>query len=91
MKWGYKIILFFTLIAVMAPLLSNDKPILLISNGNLSFPFLNEERIQIGENDFYIMPLIPYRAGASDAAGAGQPARFVPHTGRGRAGVSDLP
>jgi peptide/nickel transport system permease protein len=66
MKWGYKIILFFTLIAVTAPFLSNDKPILLISSGHLSFPFMNEEKIQIGENDFYIMPLIPYRAGASD-------------------------
>lgn len=66
MKWPYKIILFYTFIAITAPLLSNDKPILIISDGHLSFPFLYDEQILIGEGDFYIMPLIPYRAGASD-------------------------
>ena len=66
MKWGFKIILFFALMAILAPVISNDKPLLVISNNQISFPFLTEENKLIGENDFYIMPLVPYRAGASD-------------------------
>jgi len=66
MNWKFKIILFFALMAILAPVISNDKPLLLISNNQISFPFLSEEYKLIGENDFYIMPLVPYRAGASD-------------------------
>jgi peptide/nickel transport system permease protein len=66
MKWRFKIILFFALMAILAPVICNDKPLLVISNNQISFPFLTEEYKLIGENDFYIMPIVPYRAGASD-------------------------
>jgi peptide/nickel transport system permease protein len=66
MKWGYKIILFFMIIAILAPLLSNNRPLVLISKAQITFPVFSEGSYTIGENDFKIMPLIPYRAGVSD-------------------------
>jgi peptide/nickel transport system permease protein len=66
MKWGFKIILFFMIIAILAPLLSNNRPLILISNAQITFPVFNEGSYTIGEKDFKIMPLIPYRAGVSD-------------------------
>ncbi|MFM2156460.1 MAG: hypothetical protein RL516_1209 [Bacteroidota bacterium] len=66
MKWGYKIILFFVIIAILGPLLSNNRPLVLISNAQITFPVFSEGSYTIGENNFKIMPLIPYRAGVSD-------------------------
>jgi peptide/nickel transport system permease protein len=66
MKWGFKIILFFVIVAILAPLLSNNRPIVLISKAQITFPVFSQANYTIGENDFKIMPLIPYRAGVSD-------------------------
>lgn len=66
MKWGYKIILFFVIVAMLAPLISNDRPLVLISNGEINFPFLNHGSYAFGDDDLKVMPLIPYRAGVSD-------------------------
>lgn len=66
MKWGYKIILFFMIIALIAPLISNNRPLVLISKGQITFPVFTDESLSINSEDFYVMPLIPYRAGESD-------------------------
>ena len=66
MKWGFKIILFFVIVAILAPLLSNNRPLVLISKSQITFPVFSERSYIIGESDFKIMPLIPYRAGVSD-------------------------
>jgi len=66
MKWGFKIILFFVIVSILAPLLSNNRPLVLISKAQITFPVFSERSYTIGESDFKIMPLIPYRAGASD-------------------------
>jgi peptide/nickel transport system permease protein len=66
MKWGYKVILFFVIVAMLAPLISNNRPLVIISKGQITFPVFSEGSFTVGEDDFKIMPLIPYRAGVSD-------------------------
>ncbi len=66
MRWGYKVILFFVIVALLAPVISNNRPLLLISKGQITFPVFTNENLSINNDDFYVMPLIPYRAGESD-------------------------
>jgi peptide/nickel transport system permease protein len=66
MKWGYRTILFFVIITLFAPLLSNNRPLVLISKGQILFPVFSDESYQVNDDDFKVMPLIPYRAGVSD-------------------------
>ncbi len=66
MKKGYTIFLVFIIIAVSAPLISNQKPIFLIRDNKISLPFLSCINYEKVSNDFVIMPPIPYSPGVSD-------------------------
>jgi peptide/nickel transport system permease protein len=64
---GISIILVMFLIALMAPLLANNKALIYRHNSDWSLPVFSDDydtinfrTMEKGENDFWIMPLIPY-------------------------------
>ncbi len=53
------------LVALFAPILTNNKALLVIDNG-VQFPFLNQQNNGISEGSFSIYPPIPYSASSID-------------------------
>ncbi|MFN0190325.1 MAG: ABC transporter permease [Bacteroidia bacterium] len=69
--WSVKVIVFYMLISLLAPVLSNDLPLLRIHEGEWSFPFLNEDQQynfrEIATDDvFEIHAPLAYASGKSD-------------------------
>jgi len=66
MKKGYTIFLVFIVIALAAPLISNQNPIILIRDNHISFPFISSINYEKVSSDFVIMPPVPYSPSVSD-------------------------
>ncbi|MBK7965980.1 MAG: ABC transporter permease [Bacteroidetes bacterium] len=69
--WSVKVITFYVLISLFAPLISNDLPLLRIYKGEWTFPFLHPGKAYNFSNDklegaFEINALFRYSSGKSD-------------------------
>jgi peptide/nickel transport system permease protein len=69
--WSVKVIAFYLLISLLAPLISNDLPLLRIKDGEWSFPFLQAQQDYNFSNDkvkgdFELYALFRYSSGKSD-------------------------
>ena len=42
--WSMKVIVFYVLVGLLAPVISNDLPLVRIDQGEWSFPFLNQDQ-----------------------------------------------
>lgn len=69
--WSVKVIFFYALISILAPIISNDLPLLRVYKGDLSFPFLHAGKEYNFSDDkvqgaFEVHALFRYSSGKSD-------------------------
>lgn len=69
--WSVKVIVFYVLVGLLAPVISNDLPLVRIDQGEWSFPFLNQDQeynSSLKKNDagFEIHSPFGYSSGKSD-------------------------
>ncbi len=69
--WSMKVIVFYVLVGLLAPVISNDLPLVRIDQGEWSFPFLNQDQeynSSLKKNDagFEIYAPFGYSSGKSD-------------------------
>lgn len=66
-KWSFKLLVVWIAFAVLAPLLANDKALLLVDENGVHFPFLNNNlTLNSNEIKFQIKAPIPYAPNSID-------------------------
>lgn len=74
--WSFRVVLLYALVALLAPVISNDLPLLRMKDGKLTFPFLSKEQLYNSSGKrvvdaFEIHALFAYGTGKNDALNTG--------------------
>ena len=77
---GFRTLFLFLIIGVLAPIICNDKPLLLIRDQHISFPFLNKVDYNESVKDWTLNALIPFSPGKSDFTNADYKSPFSTQT-----------
>ena len=64
--WSIKFLFIWTLIALLAPILANDKALIISGDDGIEFPFINQSIDNSEESNFKLMALIPYSSNSID-------------------------